>query len=194
MFTKTIDNAVARYTLSDGTEIAFAHDEDASNPVTATEYSIGIRRDDRDSITTDPIGVLEEYHGLVERIEDLDGDESEEALEELEECREALKDITFLEWTDYEEYGHPSYLIAYREEDLIADGWNGDKLDEIVKGMAREYSAWANGSVYVMGIEIPGEEPEYYGCHAGFDPFDEEDVKGIVDGFVGICPDGLALA
>ena len=204
MFTTTNDYAVARYTLPDGTEIAFAHDDMATNPVTDCEYSIGIIRDDRNAIATDPTGVLEEYDSLIPRIEDLeawiewfrtvnDGEEPEEALEELEDCRDELKAITFLEWTDKEEYGWPSYRIAYRAADLIADGWNGDKLDEIVKGMAREYSAWANGSVYLMGVEVPGEETEYLCCHAGFDPYNKDEVKDMAEGIVASA-DGLARA
>ena len=204
MFTHTVDSAVARYTLPDGTEIAFAHDDMADNPVTDYGYSIGIERVERHAIATDPTGVLEEYDSLATRIEDLeawvewfrgvsDGEEPEEALEELEECREEIKGITFLEWEDKEEYGWPSYRIAYRAEALIADGWNADKLDEIVKGMAREYSAWANGSVYLMGVEVPGEEVEYLSCHAGFDPYDDDEVKDMAEDIVASA-DGLARA
>ena len=147
MFTRTVDEAVMRYETDEGVQIAFAYDHDAPNPVEEYGYSIGITRDDRGAISTDPTGVLEEYEGLATRIEDLeawiewfrgvsDGEEPEDALEELEECREEIEGITFLEWTDEEEYGWPSYRVAYRVEDLIADGFNADKLGEIVKGLS----------------------------------------------------------
>lgn len=221
MFTTTNDYAVARYTLPDGTEIAFAHDDMATNPVTDCEYSIGIERDDRDAITTDPAGILEEYDSLADELEELEytiehmrrdyGTEAvdkaiageleetpfewweEQALDRIDQVRDDLEAITFLEWTDKEEYGWPTYRIAYRAADLIADGWNADKLDEIVKGMAREYSAWANGSVYLMGVEVPGEETEYLCCHAGFDPYDEDEVKDMAEAIVASA-DGLARA
>lgn len=199
MFTTVVDNAVARYTLPDGTNVAFGYDECADNPVTDYEYKIGIQRDERDTIMTDPTGVLTEYYELTNRIETLEwllegGDNySGEVREEIEECREELKGITFFEWQDTNEYGHPAYHVAYRSEELIKDGWNADNLDSIVKDMAREYSAWANGSVYLMGIEVPGEETEYTSCYAGFDPYDEEQVKDLIEDYVGNA-DGLQAA
>lgn len=218
MFTKTIDEAVARYTLPDGTEIAFAYDECASNPVTDYGYPIGIQRGERDSIMTDPTGVLTEYYERANRIEDnryslnharkylgdelidqaLSGEldyynhESFDdaliaSLDELREDEEEIENITFFEWQDKEEYGWPTYHVAYRAEAFADAGWNTEKLDEIVKGMAREYSAWANGSVYVMGVQVPGEEDEYVACYPGFDPNDEAEVKEIVSDYVTIA-------
>lgn len=199
MFTTVVDNSVARYTLPDGTNVAFAYDECMSNPVTEFGHPIGIQRDDRDAIMTDPTGVLTEYYELTNRIEELewlleDGDEySGEIREEIEECREQLKGITFLEWQDTNEYGWPTYHVAYRAEEFADAGWNTEKLDSIAKDMAREYSAWANGSVYVMGIEVPGEETEYVGCWPAFDPHDEKDVKDMIADHVD-STDGLAAA
>lgn len=204
MFTTVVDNAVARYTLPNGTEVAFGYDECALNPVEECRYPIGIQRDERNTIMTDPTGVLTEYYELTNRIEDLeawcewyrsvsDGEEPEDAMEEIAECREELKGITFLEWKDTIEYGNPNYHIAYRAEELIKDGWNADNLDSIVKSMAREYSAWANGSVYLMGIEVPGDEVEYVTCYAGFDPYDEEEVKDLIEDYVDSA-DGLQAA
>lgn len=221
MFIKTIDEAAVRYTLPDGTEIAFAYDEFAANPVTDYGYPIGIVRVERNALETDPTGVLEAHDRLAEELEELEYaieemrkdygsdvvdkaiagelEESsfewfeEDALERIGNVRAELKAITYLEWQDREEYGWPTYRIAYREVDLIAEGWNAEKLDEIVKGMAREYSAWASGSVYVMGIEVPGEEGEYVTCLAGFDPYDEQEVKDIVLDHVA-STDGLTRA
>ena len=204
MFTRTIDDAVARYTLEDGTTVAFAYDECRDSPVECCEFRIGIQRDERNAMSSDPVGVLAEYDSLHLRIEDLeawcewyrgvsDGEEPIDAMEELEDCREELKDITYLEWVDHDEWGWPKYRIAYRAEDLIEDGWNADQLDEIVRGMAREYSAWACGSVYLMGVETPDGETEYHECYAGFDPYDEDQVKGLVSEFVDSV-DGLARA
>ncbi|UBI10032.1 hypothetical protein LA324_05330 [Corynebacterium coyleae] len=103
------------------------------------------------------------------------------SLDELREDEEELKGIVYLEWQDLEEYGWPNYRIAYRPEDMIKQGWNADRLDEIVKGMAREYSAWANGSIYIMGVEHPDGEEEYIPCWAGFDPCDLKDVEGMAN-------------
>lgn len=204
MFTRTIDDALTRYTLEDGTQVAFAHDECRDNPVEDYGYKIGIQRDERNAMSSDPVGVLAEYDSLHIRIGDLeawcewyrgvsDGEEPIDAMEELEECREEIKGITYLEWKDTDEYGWPTYRIAYRAEDLIADGWNADKLDEIVKDMAREYSAWACGSIYLMGVETPDGDQEYVVCDPGFDPYDEEEVKDMVSEIVGNA-DGLARA
>lgn len=204
MFTRTIDDAVARYTLPNGTEVAFAHDECPINPVEEYGYKIGIVRDEWRATETDPMRVLEAYDSLRDRIEDLeewcewyldvsDGEEPVDAMEELEECREELKGITYLVWRDKDEYGWPTYRIAYRAKDLIADGWNADNLEDIVKGFAREYSAWACGSVYVMGVEYPDGDTEYLNCYAGFDPNDEDQVKDMVSDCVG-STDGLTAA
>lgn len=224
MFTTVVDNAVARYTLPNGTEVAFAYDESPFNPVEEYEYRIGIQRDERDTIMTDPTGVLTEYYELTNRIEDnrdsldyarkylgdelidqalngeLDYYEHESfddalvaSLDELREDEEELKGITFLEWQDTDEYGWPTYHVAYRAEEFADAGWNTEKLDSIVKGMAREYSAWANGSVYLMGIEVPGDEVEYVSCYAGFDPHDEEQVRDLIADYVGNA-DGLQAA
>ena len=125
MFTRTIDDAVARYTLEDGTCVAFAHDECRDNPVEDYGYPIGITMDDRNAMATDPHGILEEHDNLEDRIADLqawcewyrgvsDGEEPIDALEELEDCKDELKDITYLEWKDKDEYGWPTYRIAYR--------------------------------------------------------------------------------
>ena len=219
MFTTVVDNAVARYTLPNGTEVAFAYDKFPFNPVEEYEYRIGIQRDERNSLATDPIGVLAEYDHLKDELEELEytieqmrkycGAEAvekaiageledspfewweEQALERIDQVREELAEITYLEWQDKDEYGWPSYRIAYRAKDMNEDGWNAEKLDSIVKDMAREYSAWANGSMYIMGVEVPGEEVEYLCCHAGFDPYDEEEVKDLLDDY-GYNTNGLA--
>ena len=218
MFTTVVDDAVARYTLPDGTEIAFAYDDCASNPVTDCDYPIGIERHERDAVMTDPAGVLAEYDSLDGELEELEytiatmrqdyGDDAvdkaltgdledtpfewweEQALERIDQVRDELKEITYLEWQDTEEYGGPTYRIAYRERDLITQGWRSVNMVELVLGMAREYSAWANGSVYVMGVEVPGEETEYVGCWPSFDPHDEEQVKDMIVDYVA-SPDGL---
>ena len=204
MFTRTVDDAVARYTLADGTQVAFGHDECRENPVEEVGIPIGIVRDHWRAEASDPMRVLEAYDSLRDRIEDLeewcewyqgvsDGEEPLDALEELEDCREELKGITYLEWQDKEEYGWPTYRIAYRAEDLVKEGWRGDHLDEIIKAFAREYSAWANGSVYLMGVETPDGDVEYVDCHAGFDPLDEDQVEILVTEFAGSA-DGLTAA
>lgn len=220
MFTKFIDESVAHYTLADGTEIAFAYDQDAPDPVIDCAYPIGIERDECNATATDPTGVLEEYDRLADELDDLEliiaemhkdhgsetidkaiacelddipFDERElQALKRIKDARDEFKAITYLEWQNREEPGWPSYRIAYREADLIKDGRDSEMLDEIVKGMAREYSMWECGSVYLMGIQAPGEEVEYYSVFAGFNPFNEEEVRAWVIGDHGNA-DGLTL-
>ena len=170
---------------------------------------IGIQRDGRDALETDPTGVLGQYRRAMEAREEgewvlenlgmtleevneaWDRGDSDDidvftmmSLEEYRDACQFLAEVKYLEWTDDEEYGWPSYKIVYRESGLVAQGWNADNLDEIVKGMAREYSAWACGSVYLMGIESPSGEPEYLGLHAGFDPWNESEVKDVAAGYV----------
>lgn len=201
MFTTVTDYAVARYVMDDGTQIAFAYDDMATDPVKDYGYPLGIERNERGYVATDDLGVLAEYDELTERLGDLEdevawyasvGREADEAcLDELAEVREELKDITYLEWQDTNEYGRPEYRIAYRKSDFERQGWNLDMLDAIVKDMAREYSAWANGSVFMMGVETPdNDDTEYFGCLAGFDPSDMDEVKDMVHATIGY-PVGL---
>ena len=204
MFTTVTDYAVARYVMDDGTQIAFAHDDMATDPVKEFDCPLGIIRNERGYAATDELGVLAEYDELTERLGDLEdevawckdqGHEVDEAwLDELAEVREELKGITYLEWQDNNEYGWPEYRIAYRKSDFERKGWNLDMLDAIVKDMAREYSAWANGSVFIMGVETPDNGyTEYFGCRAGFDPYDMDEVKDMVHETIGY-PVGLRAA
>ena len=204
MFTRTVDDAVARYETDEGVKIAFAYDHDAPNPVEEYGYSIGIKRLEWDYIATDPHGLLEDWHRTEEAIAEADamawamGMTLDEALAELDdnedldpvyavilhECREAMqerKDLVRIEWTDYAEYWHPTYEVVYSLKGLSDEGWNRHRADEIVKSLAREYSAWANGSVYLMGVETPQGEEEYHSCWPGVDPSDPDEVAEEIE-------------
>lgn len=211
MFTRTVDEAVVRYETDEGVKIAFAYDHDAPNPVEEYGYSIGIQRLEWDYIATDPRGILEDWHrtgeviaeadamawamgmSLDEALAKLETDEDRPAGEEeldpvdeeiLRDCREAMderKDLVRFEWTDYEEYGHPTYEVVYSLKGLSDEGWSLGHADEIVKGMAREYSAWANGSVYLMGIETPEGVESYTNCWPVIDPSDPDEVAEEIE-------------
>lgn len=211
IYTHTVDNAVARYETDAGLKVAFALDDDAPNPVVEDGYSIGIRRFGRGWMPTDPHGLLEDWERAGEAIEEAEDVASlmgltlEEALAKLEPdedrsageeelypvdeeifraCLNAMeerKDMVRIVWTDYAEWGEPCYEVVYSLEGLANEGWNLDRADEIVKGLAREYSAWANGSMYVMGVETVEGDEEFYGCPAGFDPHGMNDVAEELD-------------
>lgn len=207
MFTTVYDDAVTRYTLPDGTEVAFGVDEAPSNPVEEFDYPIGIECMERGSITTDPEGLLglhdrlrdalaECDYLLDEKVMSLDDalDPADEGiLREYEDITEQLERLAYMEWTDTNEYGHPTYRVAYRPADMISAGWSADRLPEIVEGMAREYSAWAQGTVYVMGVETPGSTEVYRGMHYGMDPYDIDQVAEELR-VEGINPAGITQA
>lgn len=200
MFTRVVDDAVARYVLADGTEVAFAHDFDSANPVVEFDYPIGIERMERGSIAADPVGLLARYDRLNEAAEEgghllgelgMTLDEALEqedldpvdtvSLREYENAQAQLERLTYMEWTDTNEYGHPTYRIVYDREMMDHEGWNVDRLDSIVKEMAREYSAWTCGSLYVMGVEDPENGPVYMGVPADMDPDDMDDVAELLE-------------
>ena len=215
MFTTVTDHALARWELSDGTTIAVGYDEYAGNPLEMYgTTSVGIVRDERNALAFDPTGVLEDYdhyqdmvgdgsyilsmYGMtLEAFNDAVDDESIDpdyfelsAIDDYVSALEELEDIVYLEWEDTKEYGRQIYRIAYRPSVMIAQGWHEDRLDESVIGMAREYSAWVNGSVYLVGIETPDGDTEYTSLYAGSDYDDEDaikdivlDIHGNVDGF-----------
>ena len=131
---------------------------------------------------------------LDEALAKLESDEDRPAGEEEEldpvdeeifrDCLEAMeerKDMVRIVWTDYAEWGHPDYEVVYSLKGLANEGWKLDYADQIVKDMAREYSAWANGSVYVMGVETDEGDEEFYSCRPGFDPFSMNDVAEELD-------------
>ena len=220
MFTHTVDNAVVRYETDEGVKIAFAYDHDAPNPVEEYGYSIGIKRLGRNWLPTDPHGLLEDWDRIEKAIEEaedvaiLKGLTLDEALAKLEsgedrpageeeldpvdevvlrDCLEAMRereDMVRIVWTDYAEWDHPAYEVVYSLDGLDNEGWNLDLADEIVKDLAREYSAWANGSMFIMGVETPQGEEEYQACWPGADPYNLEEVKDLVEEW-GISPKGL---
>lgn len=213
MFTRTVDEAVARYETAEGVKIAFAYDTAPLNPVKECEYPIGIVRLERGCIATDPHGILEAWYRTEEVIDEADsmawalGISLEEALAKLEtdeeldpvdeeilqDCLDAMeerKGMARIEWADYKEYGHPTYEVVVDLEAFKKAGYNPDHADEIVKGMAREYSAFVCGSVYEMGVETPEGNEYYESCFPGTNPHDLEEVESLVIE-MGFSPKGL---
>lgn len=213
MFYTVTDNAVARYTTDNGTSIAVAYDECADNPLEFMDAPLGIQSLDRHGAGFDPAGVLEDYLYYREMLES--GEDCLASLEvsleefwETEEDRdpvdlsimddyetalEELKDIVFFEWRDTDEWGWPGFRVAYRVSGMREAGYNAERLDDIAKDMAREFSAWANGSVYVVGVENADGEAEYIGGFVGIDPNDADEIRGLVEDH-GFDAEGLRSA
>lgn len=206
MFTESVDNAVVRYVLDDGTEVAFGFDEAPVNPVEVFDFPIGIQSTLPDTAASDPRGTLEDYDRIEASIESLEAerewlggslDEDDEyRLDEIDaelwDLHEDLADIVYFEWTDYDSYGHPVYGVAYSREDMADQGYGPGVMQEVAEDMARQYAAWASGQCYKLGVQRPDGSEYYSPVQPGFDPFDVDRVRVLL-GAHGVDPTGLPL-
>lgn len=93
----------------------------------------------------------------------------------IDDYNDQLESYEVYEYVAYDEYGHPRYTVVV-DMPLFklswGPTWSGYKA--VALGMAKDYAAWANGSVYLIGAARGDEEAEYIGNVIGIDPYDNE--------------------
>lgn len=93
----------------------------------------------------------------------------------IDDYNNQLESYEVYEYVAYDEYGHPRYTVVV-DMPLFklswGPTWSGYKA--VALGMAKDYAAWANGSVYLIGAARGDEEAEYIGNVIGIDPYDNE--------------------
>lgn len=96
-------------------------------------------------------------------------------IDAIDDYDDQLESFEVLEYTAYEEYGHPVYTVVV-DTPLFKSSWAcANTMDkDFVSSLAKEYAAWANGSVYVIGFTDSDGETEYAGNVVGIDPYDDE--------------------
>lgn len=97
-----------------------------------------------------------------------------DAIEAIDDYNEQLESYEVYEYVAYDEYGHPRYTVVV-DMQLFKETWGPaySEYKDIVLSMAKDYAAWANGSVYVIGVDNDGDT-EYLGNVIGIDPYDNE--------------------
>lgn len=96
-----------------------------------------------------------------------------------------------------DEYGWPVFEVAVdlkRLADLRGisyDSLSPDVIESEVDSYGREYAAWAEGSVYQMGIETSDGDTDYIGDLVGWDIHDVDTVREMCHAFFGVRPGSL---
>lgn len=126
-----------------------------------------LRRDHGDTWwekDTDNMPEFEEWAQYV--IQDIDA---------IDDYNDQLESYEVYEYVAYDEYGHPRYTVVV-DMPLFKLSWGPScsEYKDIALSLAKEYAAWANGSVYVIGVEREDEAPDYLGDVIGIDPYDDE--------------------
>lgn len=106
----------------------------------------------------DNIGAIDNYNGHLERYE-------------------------LFEYTAYDEYGHPQYTVVVDMPWFkLSWGPSSSEYKDIALSLAKEYAAWANGSVYVIGLDRGDDKEESLVCNViGIDPYDNEALIEFVE-------------
>ena len=220
MFYSKIDNAVSRYEFPDGTEVAFAHDHDADNPMEDFNDNFASIGRSGDRYTDhDPNGFMKEmddYEYALDQyvneihtsvyyltkaygerwFENPKAHESglfEELVEFLETEDEPEKPAHLHEYTlrATNEWGHPEFRVvidAEAYEQFVGQEATPENLESEAKAMVDLYGAWAEGSVYMVGITLPDGETEYIGGIYGDDYYTEEGAARVCYEFTGHNP------
>lgn len=92
----------------------------------------------------------------------------------IDDYNDQLESYEVYEYVAYDEYGHPRYTVVV-DMPLFKLTWGPSRSEykDIALNMAKDYAAWANGSVYVIGVDNDGDT-EYLGDVIGIDPYDNE--------------------
>lgn len=165
MFTHEIDNAVERYSFGN-VRVAFAYDMDAHDPVSDHDYLFcGIQRMDNNSHSSDGSGWLHEYETLSEEMEELEGGNDSWSMRDVEEVREEVAEYAYFELKAFEEYGWPMFCIAIHKSTATeVTGYDSEDWEEFARGIVDTYAQWAEGRVYMVGVEDSATgEIEYMG-------------------------------
>ena len=97
-----------------------------------------------------------------------------EAIEAIDDYNEQLESYEVYEYVAVDEYGHPRYTVVV-DMPLFEKTWGPScsEYKDIALSLAKDYAAWANGSVYVIGVDN-GDDTEYLGSVIGIDPYGNE--------------------
>lgn len=98
-----------------------------------------------------------------------------DGIEAIDDYNDRLESYEVYEYVAYDEYGHPRYTVVV-EAPVFAASWGPScsEYKDIALSLAKDYAAWANGSVYIIGAARGDEEPEYISNVIGIDPYDNE--------------------
>lgn len=164
IFTRTTDEAIDRFTLEDGTEVAVGYDHDAEEPFQQSDAwsHMAIRRAGTG---------INEWFGDERLGRDWDGWENFEGSgltpEEAEcwfryttECPGKSFDITV---TDL--YGWPEFQVVIGNVFWEHHGidYSEERAQKEAEELAKTWGAWAEGSVYLIEVEHPDGEVQYVG-------------------------------
>ena len=166
-----------------GAVITVSHDYDACCPIEGPgswAEGVGIVRNERGSIESDP-------EGLLKAVRDYEEDCERAELWELEAPEKP--NVYVFEYTAYSLYGHPTFTVAV-DRDVVADAMRLEvatdaDCEKYGEDVAMEYAMWAEGEVYVIDALLPnGYEESVCGVYfkEGY-PSDDE-VKSYVDGWL----------
>lgn len=108
----------------------------------------------------------------------------EELVEFLETEDEPEKPAHLHEYTlqATNEWGHPEFRVVINAEEFekrVGREATPENLASEAQALVDLYGAWAEGSVYMVGITLPGEDTEYIGGIYGDDYYTEEGAARV---------------
>lgn len=144
-----------------GAVITLDYDHDALCPIEGAgswAEGVGIVRNERGSIESDP-------KGLLKAVRDYEEDCERAELWELEAPEKP--NVYVFEHTAYELYGHPTFTVAV-DRDVVAKVMQIEvatdaDCEKYGAGVAMEYAMWAEGVVYSIAVALPDGEVEVTG-------------------------------
>lgn len=106
-----------------------------------------------------------------------------DAIEAIDNYNSHLESYEMFEYTAYDEYGHPQYTVVVDMPWFkLSWGPSSSEYKDIALSLAKEYAAWANGSVYVIGVDRGNDEEEsLVGNVIGINPYDNEALVEFVE-------------
>lgn len=166
-----------------GAVITLDYDHDALCPIGGAGSwgeGVGIVRNERGSIESDP-------EGLLKAVRDYEGDCERAELWELEAPE--MPNVYVFEHTAYELYGHPTFTVAV-DRDAVAEMMQLEvatdaDCEKYGEGVAREYAMWSEGAVYRVHVVLPDGEAEGVGGVYFDSPYpDRDEVVSYIEGCI----------
>ena len=108
-------------------------------------------------------------------------------IDRIDDSNSRRESYEVFEYTAYEEYGAPVYTV-FVDMPVFEASWGPScsEYKDIALSLAKDYAAWANGSVYVIGVDRLDTEEEYIGGVIGIDPYDNEALIEYAENYL-IC-------
>lgn len=106
-----------------------------------------------------------------------------DCIEAIDDYNDQLESYEVYEYVAVDEYGHPRYTVVV-DMPLFKLSWGPSysEYKDIAMSLAKDYAAWVNGSVYVIGVERgEDEEDSLVGGVIGIDPYDEKALIEFVE-------------